>query len=262
MRAACAIAVVAAVLAVAPGAAAHPSALSTFDARTDGKDVLITFLIDATSVVDLIGRASGGVLVVDKPAIPDHAATVVAYLDGRFSLGNGEARCQRTTAQPLVLDVATDKVRLDTRYHCGAELVELRFLSTLFHDEDTPHQVIGTVRHAALLERYFFLRGQETARVDLRNVPLPAAGTIGSRQFRMATPPPGAFAPRPAPPVAVAAAVAPSPVAASAPPPTRGAHIELTPAAPEHGGTSLLLLVGCAAALGLGVAAWRSQRRS
>ena len=248
--------VVAAALAIAPAAAAHPSALSTFDARTDGKDVLVTFPLDATSVVDLIGRASGGVLTIDKPAIPDHAATVLAYVDGRFSLGNGEAPCKRSAAQPLVLETEADKVRLDARYHCAEDLVELRFLSTLFHDEDTPHQVIGTVRHAALLERYFFLRGQETARVDLRNVPLPAPGAVGSRQFRMATPPPGAFAARARPEPAVAVA-APPPATTEA-----GARIELAPAAPEHAGTHVLLVVGCIAALGLGAAAWWTQRRS
>jgi hydrogenase/urease accessory protein HupE len=213
---------VALVAAAAGSAAAHQAAMSSFDARTDGDEVVVTLLVDATSVVDLIARG-GGPTLTDKAAIPGQQAAVLAYLDARFAVAMGDRPCPRVAPTRIRFDAGPDKVVIDARYRCGAPTT-LSFTSTLFHDEDIPHQVIGAVRRGALLERYFFTRGERTARLDLSNVRAPEAGAIGSRQFRMATPPPGVnpFAPpspSPSPAPSPAPSPSPSPTPSLAPPP-------------------------------------------
>ena len=39
--------------------------------------------------------------------------------------------------------------------------------STLFHDELTPHDMIGNFHHLRALERYFFSRTTRQARIDV-----------------------------------------------------------------------------------------------
>jgi hypothetical protein len=249
------------VLAVPAVAAAHPAGLSTFDARTDARDIAVAFQIDATSAVDLIGRAGVPTMAVEvadaghKAAVPEYASIVLGYLDARFTIANGDTVCRR--GEPLRLEyvAATDKIGLDLRYHCGGTLTELRLSSTLFHDETTPHQVIGTVRHAALLERTFFTRGETMARIDLRNVPLPPEGGIGSRQFRMATPPA-----RGARPAAAAAAV---PVPAPAPAPVPAGAIPATAAAtPTTAPTRPRAALAVASVVCMMVLVWLVRRRA
>jgi hypothetical protein len=68
--------------------------------------------------------------------------------------------------------------------------------SLLFHDEGTPHQIIGTFHHQRALEHYFLSPGMPEAVIPLARLAqvMPMAAD-GSRQVRMATPPPGAFIP-------------------------------------------------------------------
>jgi hydrogenase/urease accessory protein HupE len=207
---------VALVAAASVPAAAHQAAMSSFDARTDGDGVVVSLLIDATSVIDLIARG-GGPTLTDKAAIPGHDRAVLAYLDARFAVAMGDRPCPRVAPTSIRFDEARDKVLIDARYRCGAPTM-VTFTSTLFHDEDIPHQVIGTIRHGAVLERYFFTHSERTARLDLSNVRAPEAGAIGSRQFRMATPPPGAFSNQAAAPAPAMAAAAPAVEPPPAPP--------------------------------------------
>jgi hydrogenase/urease accessory protein HupE len=227
----------AAILVAAPSvASAHQAAMSSFDARTDGGDVVVSLLIDATSVIDLVARG-GGATIADKATIPAHEAAVLAYLDARFTVGMGDGRCPRVKPTRIRFDAGRDKVVIDARYRCGAPTT-VSFTSTLFHDEDIPHQVIGTVRHFAALERYFFTRGEQTARMDLRSVPAPPPGTVGSRQFRMATPPPGVNpfaapppgAPSPSPSPSPSLSPSADPSLAPPPPPAPALPVDAPPA--------------------------------
>src|SRR5688572_24518067 len=98
--------------------------MSSFDARLDGDDVLVTLRLDATSVVDLVGRAGEGV-VAKAMAATSHPRTVVAYLDARFEVGGDGRRCPRTGRTRVVFDAATDKHVVDVRYRCRAGLRQL-----------------------------------------------------------------------------------------------------------------------------------------
>jgi hydrogenase/urease accessory protein HupE len=89
---------------------------------------------------------------------------------------------------------------VEVRFRCPSDLRRLRLDSTLFHDEETPHDLIGTFRHRFAVERYLFSRGEHTAVIEIDKLQQagPAAASV-SAGVRIARPPPGAFAPIPAP---------------------------------------------------------------
>lgn len=165
-------------LAIPGVASAHPFAVSHFDARTEGDRLAVTFRLDAISVDDLADRDAGPLL---------------DYLDARFAVTNGGEPCPRAATT----ERRDTRVHVNAVYQCGAELGVLAIESTLFLDEPTPHRVLGTLRHGGALERYLFGRSERTVRVELGKL-RQAGRSYDTRQFRTATPPPGAFS-QPAP---------------------------------------------------------------
>jgi hypothetical protein len=155
-------------VALAGPAAAHDTAMSSFDVRPASRGVQVVFRLDAQSVRDLAGD------------------DLLAYLDARFAVTRAGAPCPREA--PRALDAGDRVVVIDVVYGCTGEV---RLESTLFHDESIPHQVIGTIHAGGRAERYFFTREAwaKTVRIEA-----PVAGG-----FRTAAPPPGAFAGPPRP---------------------------------------------------------------
>jgi hydrogenase/urease accessory protein HupE len=170
---------------------AHPFALSAFDAYTDGRDIRIDFKLDATSVMDLVNRTRRTTDLVPIAAIPAHQDIVFDYLIGRFKLTNTDLPCQVTRPTSLMLNEATSKVLVSARWRCPTDLGLLVIDSTLFHDEVTPHDMIGNFHHLRALERYFLSKNTRQARIDVPNLRQLLPSEIGDpRQFRTATPPP------------------------------------------------------------------------
>ena len=95
-------------------ALAHPSALSTFDARTGDRQLDIVFALDATSCVDLLLRSDPTRGAVDKARLADHAAELAAYIDERFSLAEGDEACARARAHDARYDA--DNPRTSMRH--------------------------------------------------------------------------------------------------------------------------------------------------
>ena len=180
------------VLGLAPGlAAAHPMALSAFDAFTEGRDIRVDFKLDATSVVDLINRTRRAPDLVPIASIPAHQDILFDYLTERFRLTNTDLPCQITRPKSLMVNEITSKVLVDARFRCPTDLGLLVIDSTLFHDELTPHDLIGNFHHLRALERYFFNRTTRQARIDVPRLAQVLPSVIGDpRQFRTATPPP------------------------------------------------------------------------
>ena len=179
-------------LGLAPAPAhAHPFALSAFDAYTDGRDIRVDFKLDATSVVDLINRTRRTTELVPIAAIPAHQDILFDYLTERFRLTNTDLPCQITRPTSLMLNEATSKVLVGARWRCPTELGLLVIDSTLFHDELTPHDMIGNFHHLRALERYFFSKNTRQARIDVPRLAQLLPSEMGDpRQFRTATPPP------------------------------------------------------------------------
>jgi hydrogenase/urease accessory protein HupE len=179
-------------LGLAPAPAhAHPFALSAFDAYTDGRDIRVDFKLDATSVVDLINRSLRKTELVPIAEIPAHQDILFDYLTERFRLTNTDLPCQINRPTSLMLNEATSKVLVGVRWRCPTDLGLLVIDSTLFHDELTPHDMIGNFHHLRALERYFFSKNSRQARIDVPRLPQLLPSEIGDpRQFRTATPPP------------------------------------------------------------------------
>lgn len=179
-------------LGLAPAPAhAHPFALSAFDAYTEGRDIRVDFKLDATSVVDLINRTRRTTELVPIAEIPAHQDILFDYLTERFRLTNTDLPCQITRPTSLMLNEATSKVLVGARWRCPTELGLLVIDSTLFHDELTPHDMIGNFHHLRALERYFFSKNTRQARIDVPRLAQLLPSEIGDpRQFRTATPPP------------------------------------------------------------------------
>ena len=124
-------------------------------------------------------------------AIPAHQDILFDYLTERFRLTNTDLPCQITRPTSLMLNEATSKVLVGARWRCPTELGLLVIDSTLFHDELTPHDMIGNFHHLRALERYFFSKNTRQARIDVPRLAQLLPSEIGDpRQFRTATPPP------------------------------------------------------------------------
>jgi hydrogenase/urease accessory protein HupE len=176
------------------GAGAHPFALSAFDAFTDGRDIRFDFKLDATSVADLITRSRGGQPPASTAEIPAHQDLLLDYFARRFRLTNTDLPCELGRPTGVTLNEAIAKVVFQARFRCPTDLGLLTIDSTLFHDEATPHDMVGNFHHRRALERYFFSRTSHQVRVDVPNLAQVLPAEIDdTRQFRTATPPPGAF---------------------------------------------------------------------
>lgn len=174
------------------GADAHPFALSAFEAFTEGRDLKFDFRLDATSVVDLINRTRRSATLVTIAEIPGHQAILFDYFTERFRLRNSDLPCQLYRPTTLMVNEQTSKVQFQARFRCPTDLGLLVIDSTLFHDELTPHDIVGNFHHLRALERYFFSKNTREARIDVPKLAQVLPAIIGdNRQFQMATPPPG-----------------------------------------------------------------------
>jgi hydrogenase/urease accessory protein HupE len=185
-------------LCAAAPASAHTYAASAFEAFTDGRDVRFDFRLDATSVLELSHRAHPQQAPIERAGIEGESPLLLAYMGQAFTVSNDGAACPPVLPARVMLHVPTDKVVFSVVYRCGADLDRLTLRSTIFNEETTPHQIIGSFHHRRALEHYFLTAGMKEALIDVPRLAqvLPAESS-GSRQFHMATPPPGAFAPRP-----------------------------------------------------------------
>ena len=83
---------------------------------------------------------------------------------------------------------------MEARFRCPTDLGSLVIDSTLFHDELTPHDMVGNFHHLRALERYFLNRTTRQVRINVPGLPQVMPAVIDTnRGFRTATPPPGAF---------------------------------------------------------------------
>ncbi|GEM_PF-259754 len=175
---------------------AHPSAISTFDARTDGRHINFEFVLDATSVIDLINRGQPLGPELDKSWIPAERRAVFRYIDRRFHVANSGRPCTHPNppgATALTFRVKADKVVVKLRYSCKRDIHTIQLRSSLFLDEETPHQLLGTFHHRRAVERYFFTGGERSATIEVDKLRQRAEVFSSKQGFRMATPPPGAF---------------------------------------------------------------------
>jgi hypothetical protein len=179
------------------GAQAHPSAISRFEARTDGDAIDFRFVLDATSVIDLINRGLPQGPEQDKSRIPHQQESVLVYLDERFEVENAGKPCRRGDASKFSFSTKKDIVEIEARYDCKKTISKVTLISTLFLDEDTPHQILGTFRHERAVERYFFTGGERRATIEVDRLRQRDTPDYEDKAFRMATPPPGAFSSKP-----------------------------------------------------------------
>src|SRR6185436_14574357 len=83
-----------------------------------------------------------------EPArLPALAPRVVEMLDRTFAVSADDAACPREPEWKVALEPEASALRLDVRYRCPAEPEVLVLDSTLFNDDASPHQVVGTLRH-------------------------------------------------------------------------------------------------------------------
>jgi hypothetical protein len=179
------------------GAAAHPMNASAFDAFTTGKDVRVDFRLEAASAVGVLNRSGTPGAPFLAGTIEGHADVLLAYVAARFSVRNDDDACAPEPPGQVLLHPQTSKVLFTVTYRCAGDLDVLTVRSTLFDEEQAPHPIILTLHHQRALERYFLSRSVPEAVIPLPRLAqvLPMADD-GSRQFHMATPPPGAFAGR------------------------------------------------------------------
>ena len=173
----------------------RPSAASRL--RREGKrEVRVSFAFDATSVIDLVNRQRpANSEELPKDVLPEQRPVLEKYVHVRFTLSNEGKPCAPGKLGGYRYDPSTEKVHGGLSYACPAELTRLLLRSTLFQDEETPHQLIGEFRHQAALERYFFTNNEQLATIDIARLAARSKRRGGAHGgVRIATPPPGAFA--------------------------------------------------------------------
>ena len=176
---------------------AHPFAASHFDASTDVDAVELSFRFDALAVTELLAAHAPELEPAEMESLAADAqrAYLLGYLDQKFEIKTAGQPCTRAEPTRFAYASKIDKLVVDVRYECGAELEVVGLRSALFVDEETPHQLIGTFRHIRAMERYFFTGGERQATIELdrlrQRAGRPSAATAGGVQI--ARPPPGAF---------------------------------------------------------------------
>lgn len=185
--------------AVPATAQAHTYAASAFEAFTEGQAVRFDFRLDATSVMELVHRTHPDRPPIGRDGIEAESKLLLAYLGQGLTVSNDGAACPPTLPRRVMLHQQIDKVVFSADYRCEKELNVLTIRSVLFNEETTPHQIIATFHHQRALEHYFFTPGQREAVIPVKQLAQVLPAVVGGRQFRMATPPPGAFDPKPAP---------------------------------------------------------------
>ncbi|HEV3032387.1 MAG TPA: HupE/UreJ family protein [Polyangia bacterium] len=185
---------VALVIGLARPVASHTYAASAFDAVTEGKDVYVLFRLDGTSTIDMLKRPPSDGGAIGKDDIKARGREIFDYVAGRFTLRNGRADCPARVAEPPHLDDQTNKVTIAVIYGCAHELDELTLRSTLFVEEATPHQIIGTFRHGRALENYLLSRGLSEAVIHVNALAqIGPSEAVRPGQFQIEPPPPGAY---------------------------------------------------------------------
>src|SRR5690606_38401428 len=121
----------------------------------------VSFELDATSVGDLIERYAGA----PGRDVRAHRDTLLAYLDARFTVAADDRPRAREAAASIT--ESGGRVHVSGSWRCAGPPDVLALESTLFLDEETPHRVLGTLRHGRALERYLFGRSERTARIEL-----------------------------------------------------------------------------------------------
>lgn len=178
---------------VSRSVAAHPLGISSFEARTEGNELQFWFKLNGISVIHLLNRLHPGGTPLDGEAVPGAKDEIVRYFDQRFFVSNDGQVCKRRDDVYYRAHLDRNKVSFNVVFECERELDVVEIRSTLFLDEDTPHQVLGTVRHRQALERYFFTGGERVATIDLDRLPQRPGLVFDKRApFRSAAPPPGA----------------------------------------------------------------------
>lgn len=195
--------VVCALVSWATHSEAHPLGRSSFSAHTDGPDINVMFILDGQSAADLVARLHLGFAEITPERVPEYGGVVLRYLDERFTISRGEARCERTVPTRFSHAPKINRVMLDVQYVCERETDLVEMHSTLFLDETTPHHVVGSLTHGPAVERYFFTSGERRARVDLNTLRKQRRDDLSNRAdapldgagggVRVARPPPGAF---------------------------------------------------------------------
>ena len=184
-------------LLLAPGIAhAHNYAASAFEAVTEGREVRFDFRLDSTSVMELVHRSRPNEPPIGRDGIEGEAPLLRSYVAQGFTVSNDGAACAPLPGA-VMLHRPTDKVVLSIGYRCAEDPNVLVLRSTLFNEETTPHQIIGSFRHQRALEHYFFSPGMKEAVIRVKELAQVMPAAASGRQFHMATPPPGAFAPKP-----------------------------------------------------------------
>jgi hypothetical protein len=207
------------------GVQAHPFAVSSFDARSDGRSIDFAFRFDSTSVVELLKRQYPDNEDLGKRKIVDYEDALREHFDDKFKVFNDDLPCSHGPAKVFRYNDKIDKLEWQLRFNCPGDLGTLRMRSELFLSEENPHQIIGNFRYLRAQERYFFTGGEREATIVVGGLhqqkgPLPAMqSTFGPPPgVRIAQPPKGAFDPNAAPKKAA--------------PPTRTAGLE--PAAAQR----------------------------
>ena len=179
---------------------AHPFAVSSFDARTDGGAIDFAFRFDSTSVVELLRRKHPDAGDLRKKNIADYDAMLREYFDAKFLVFNDDRPCAYGEPRVFEYNEKLDKLMWEIRFDCSGELGTVRLRSELFLSEENPHQIIGNFRHERAQERYFFTGGEREATIvvgELRQQkgPLPAMqSTFGPPPgVKLAVPPEGAI---------------------------------------------------------------------
>lgn len=155
---------------------------SKYEATTSGNRVAFVFALDKMTTLALLDRDAGRGSV--EPAdVAQARAFFSKYLFDRFFVSNAGAPCTHPDElAQFFWDEQTLHVLAVTTFACSAPLTSLTIRSLVTHDMPYAHELVGDLRHGAVIVRHYFVGDDVEAHIDLGS--LPASGVVEPRRPR------------------------------------------------------------------------------
>jgi hydrogenase/urease accessory protein HupE len=169
---------------------AHKYAASSFEARTSGNHVNISFRLDGTSVVELVKRSIGE--DVSKRDLNEHEKLILDYVTSHFKISNNGVTCKPGESTGFEYSGVIDKVVISYGTRCQDKLDEIVLESSIFIEEETTHRTLGTFIHKRALERYV-MSERMSAVIHVNKLRQAPRRDVPGGPVRLARPPSGAF---------------------------------------------------------------------
>lgn len=155
---------------LARGASAHDLGLSKLVVVARPAELSLSLQLDGDSVADFLEQTDPELSDMEKSRFPEFQEVLLGYVDDRLVVERGGARCVRRRPTAFLYFRPSNQLWIDADFMCplGVEShAQLTLQSTLFHDSETPHNLMVVVVNGDTQGRYMLDNDRDRVRADL-----------------------------------------------------------------------------------------------